>query len=133
MPFAPLKPPSIFFLTSKSEPSHNLVTIPPAGWIDVAHRHGTRVLGTFITEWDKGYDVCESGKVVDRFVRGLGRSAEGSVYTLPASSYFDSATGWSTRNGCYALLTDIDAVRERNTRNRQTDFFSTSNQNFERL
>ncbi|CAM9289135.1 unnamed protein product [Ectocarpus fasciculatus] len=39
--------------------SHDLVTIPTAGWIDVAHRHGTRVLGTFITEWDKGYDVCE--------------------------------------------------------------------------
>lgn len=40
--------------------SHELVTIPTAGWIDAAHRHGTRVLGTFITEWDKGYDVCES-------------------------------------------------------------------------
>ncbi|CAN0094083.1 unnamed protein product, partial [Scytosiphon promiscuus] len=38
--------------------SHELVTIPTAGWIDVAHSHGTRVLGTFITEWDKGYDVC---------------------------------------------------------------------------
>lgn len=24
----------------------------------MAHRHGTRVLGTFITEWDAGYDVC---------------------------------------------------------------------------
>lgn len=40
------------------ENSHNLVTIPTAGWTDVAHRHGTRVLGTFITEWDEGYDVC---------------------------------------------------------------------------
>lgn len=39
-------------------PSHHLVTIPPAGWTDVAHRHGTRVLGTFITEWDAGYDSC---------------------------------------------------------------------------
>ncbi|CAN0009123.1 unnamed protein product [Laminaria digitata] len=38
--------------------SHNLVTIPPAGWIDVAHRHGTRVLGTFITEWEAGHGVC---------------------------------------------------------------------------
>lgn len=38
--------------------SHKLVTIPTPGWIDVAHRHGTRVLGTFITEWDHGYDVC---------------------------------------------------------------------------
>lgn len=39
--------------------SHNLVTIPPAGWIDVAHRHGTRILGTFITEWAAGYGVCK--------------------------------------------------------------------------
>lgn len=38
--------------------SHKLVTIPPAGWIDVAHRHGTRVLGTFITEWEEGSHVC---------------------------------------------------------------------------
>lgn len=49
-------------VTKTRECSHNLVTIPPAGWIDVAHRHGTRVLGTFITEWDKGYDICESRK-----------------------------------------------------------------------
>ncbi|CAM9372688.1 unnamed protein product, partial [Discosporangium mesarthrocarpum] len=39
--------------------SHNLVTIPPLGWTDVAHRHGTRVLGTFITEWDEGYKKCQ--------------------------------------------------------------------------
>lgn len=34
------------------------MTIPPAGWTDVAHKHGTRVLGTFITEWDAGYGIC---------------------------------------------------------------------------
>lgn len=34
------------------------MTIPPAGWIDVAHRHGARVLGTFITEWEEGHAVC---------------------------------------------------------------------------
>ncbi|KAG5187119.1 cytosolic endo-beta-N-acetylglucosaminidase-like protein [Tribonema minus] len=39
--------------------SHHLVTIPPQGWIDVAHRHGCRVLGTFITEWDKGAATCQ--------------------------------------------------------------------------
>ncbi|CAM9741516.1 unnamed protein product [Chrysoparadoxa australica] len=30
--------------------SHSFVTIPPAGWIQVAHLHGTRVLGTVIFE-----------------------------------------------------------------------------------
>lgn len=38
--------------------SHALVTIPPSGWIDVAHRHGTRCLGTFITEWEEGSKRC---------------------------------------------------------------------------
>lgn len=34
------------------------MTIPPAGLIDIAHKHGTRVLGTLITEWDAGYGIC---------------------------------------------------------------------------
>lgn len=38
--------------------SHNLVTIPPPGWIDAAHLHGVPVLGTFITEWDAGEATC---------------------------------------------------------------------------
>ena len=39
--------------------SHSLVTIPPRGWIDAAHRHGTPVLGTFITEWEEGSQFCK--------------------------------------------------------------------------
>lgn len=38
--------------------SHNLVTIPPPCWISAAHLHGVKVLGTFITEWDAGADIC---------------------------------------------------------------------------
>eukprot|EP00049_Salpingoeca_infusionum_P009830 m.167257 g.167257 ORF g.167257 m.167257 type:complete len:220 (-) comp14455_c0_seq6:2124-2783(-) len=38
--------------------SHHLVTLPPCGWIDVAHRNGTKVLGTFITEWHQGAEIC---------------------------------------------------------------------------
>uniref|UniRef100_A0A7N0THI6 mannosyl-glycoprotein endo-beta-N-acetylglucosaminidase n=1 Tax=Kalanchoe fedtschenkoi TaxID=63787 RepID=A0A7N0THI6_KALFE len=34
--------------------SHSLVTLPPPGWVNTAHRHGVKVLGTFITEWDEG-------------------------------------------------------------------------------
>ncbi|KAJ6357500.1 hypothetical protein OIU78_005367 [Salix suchowensis] len=38
--------------------SHNLVTLPPPCWTNTAHRHGVKVLGTFITEWDEGKAVC---------------------------------------------------------------------------
>ncbi|KAJ0046942.1 hypothetical protein Pint_06578 [Pistacia integerrima] len=34
--------------------SHNLVTLPPPCWTNTAHRHGVKVLGTFILEWDEG-------------------------------------------------------------------------------
>ncbi|KAG6544599.1 hypothetical protein Mapa_014021 [Marchantia paleacea] len=39
--------------------SHNLVTLPPPSWVNAAHRHGVQVLGTFITEWDDGYAICQ--------------------------------------------------------------------------
>ncbi|CAN6992004.1 unnamed protein product [Brassica rapa subsp. trilocularis] len=38
--------------------SHSLVTIPPPCWTNTAHRHGVKVLGTFITEWDEGKATC---------------------------------------------------------------------------
>ncbi|KAL9659430.1 hypothetical protein QQ045_024236 [Rhodiola kirilowii] len=38
--------------------SHNLVTLPPPGWTNAAHKHGVKVLGTFITEWDEGRVIC---------------------------------------------------------------------------
>ncbi|KAL2896253.1 Cytosolic endo-beta-N-acetylglucosaminidase 2 [Bienertia sinuspersici] len=34
--------------------SHNLVTLPPPCWVNAAHKHGVKVLGTFLTEWDEG-------------------------------------------------------------------------------
>jgi hypothetical protein len=37
--------------------SHYFVTIPPKGWIDAAHKNGVVVLGTVITEWDRGRDI----------------------------------------------------------------------------
>ncbi|KAK6027017.1 glycosyl hydrolase family 85 [Ostertagia ostertagi] len=39
--------------------SHNFVTIPPIGYINVAHAHGCLVLGTFITEWKGGAKICD--------------------------------------------------------------------------
>jgi mannosyl-glycoprotein endo-beta-N-acetylglucosaminidase len=38
--------------------SHNLVTIPPPSWINSAHLHGVTCLGTFITEWKEGAEMC---------------------------------------------------------------------------
>ncbi|KAK4743173.1 hypothetical protein SAY87_001174 [Trapa incisa] len=38
--------------------SHDLVTLPPPCWSNTAHRHGVRVLGTFIIEWDEGIPIC---------------------------------------------------------------------------
>ncbi|KAI4306874.1 hypothetical protein L6164_030116 [Bauhinia variegata] len=40
--------------------SHNLVTVPPPCWTNAAHRHGVKVLGTFITEWDDGRVTSEA-------------------------------------------------------------------------
>ncbi|ESQ40461.1 hypothetical protein EUTSA_v10012879mg [Eutrema salsugineum] len=39
--------------------SHSLVTLPPPCWTNTAHRHGVKVLGTFITEWDQGKATCK--------------------------------------------------------------------------
>nr|CRZ22027.1 BMA-ENG-1 [Brugia malayi] len=39
--------------------SHHFVTIPPLGWINQAHMHGVIVLGTVITEWHSGADICK--------------------------------------------------------------------------
>ncbi|KAE8669379.1 Cytosolic endo-beta-N-acetylglucosaminidase 2 [Hibiscus syriacus] len=38
--------------------SHYLVTLPPPCWTNTAHRHGVKVLGTFITEGDQGTTIC---------------------------------------------------------------------------
>ena len=38
--------------------SHRFVTIPPVGWISAAHANGVKVLGTVITEWDRGAELC---------------------------------------------------------------------------
>ncbi|XP_057989747.1 cytosolic endo-beta-N-acetylglucosaminidase 1-like isoform X2 [Hevea brasiliensis] len=38
--------------------SHYLVSLPPPCWTNTAHRHGVKVLGTFLTEWDEGGLIC---------------------------------------------------------------------------
>ena len=39
--------------------SHHFITIPSSTWTNVCHRHGVPVLGTLITEWESGYDICK--------------------------------------------------------------------------
>ncbi|KAM9457958.1 cytosolic endo-beta-N-acetylglucosaminidase [Clarias gariepinus] len=39
--------------------SHHMVTVPPAMWTNAAHKHGVLSLGTFITEWKQGGEICE--------------------------------------------------------------------------
>nr|XP_043631367.1 cytosolic endo-beta-N-acetylglucosaminidase 1 [Erigeron canadensis] len=39
--------------------SHNLVTLPPPSWVNTAHLHGVKVLGTFIVEWAEGKLIAE--------------------------------------------------------------------------
>lgn len=55
--------------------SHNFVTIPPLGWIIAGHKHGVKVFGTIITEWDQGAEICqellESKETVLSFCRQI--------------------------------------------------------------
>lgn len=45
-------------LSHDTFPGMRQVTIPPPGWINAAHTHGVRVLGTLITEWEAGAAAC---------------------------------------------------------------------------
>ncbi|XP_072028003.1 cytosolic endo-beta-N-acetylglucosaminidase-like [Amphiura filiformis] len=39
--------------------SHYFVTIPPPSWTNAAHKNGTLMLGTVITEWNDGAERCK--------------------------------------------------------------------------
>ncbi|CAI2373047.1 unnamed protein product [Moneuplotes crassus] len=60
--------------------SHNRLTVPPAAWITQAHKHGVKILGTLIFEWDDGKRGCKEmldgvltyqGKVIDEDLGAL--------------------------------------------------------------
>jgi mannosyl-glycoprotein endo-beta-N-acetylglucosaminidase len=36
-----------------------LITIPPKSWITTCRRHGVQILGTLITEWETGKQICQ--------------------------------------------------------------------------
>ena len=51
------------------------MTIPPPCWTNSCHRHGVKVLGTFITEWDDGEKYCanilKTKESYERFAKQL--------------------------------------------------------------
>lgn len=52
--------------------SHYFITIPPFGWINAAHEHGVKVLGTIITEREGIWDpILESPEETRRFADAL--------------------------------------------------------------
>ncbi|XP_075559810.1 cytosolic endo-beta-N-acetylglucosaminidase-like [Dermacentor variabilis] len=57
--------------------SHHMVTIPPPGWISAAHKHGVKVLGTFILGKDDGktIDVVKGSGLVPQIAAQLARVA----------------------------------------------------------
>ncbi|XP_023555077.1 cytosolic endo-beta-N-acetylglucosaminidase isoform X2 [Octodon degus] len=68
--------------------SHHMVTIPPVGWTNAAHRHGVCVLGTFITEWSEGAKHCEA------FLAGDSRSYQTVADQLVQIAQFFRFDGW---------------------------------------
>ena len=38
--------------------THNFITIPPTTWTNAAHANGVLSMGTIITEWDEGAQIC---------------------------------------------------------------------------
>ncbi|CAO4369094.1 unnamed protein product [Caenorhabditis nigoni] len=55
--------------------SHHFVTIPPSDYTRIAHKHGVLSLGTFITEWKSGKEICsrilENEETMERTVNSL--------------------------------------------------------------
>ncbi|XP_037665059.1 cytosolic endo-beta-N-acetylglucosaminidase isoform X2 [Choloepus didactylus] len=68
--------------------SHHLVTIPPVGWTNAAHRHGVCMLGTFITEWNEGGKLCEA------FLAGDARSYQAVADQLVRIAQVFRFDGW---------------------------------------
>ncbi|KAL3666168.1 hypothetical protein V7S43_008956 [Phytophthora oleae] len=66
---------------------HDLVCPPPLGWIAAGHRHGTRVLGTFLTEGEQGTEFCKE-------LFQDAHSAETFASKLTAIAWHGGFDGW---------------------------------------
>lgn len=77
--------------------SHHLCTIPPPGWTDAAHRHCTRVLGTFISEWDGGAAECARAFATAESAAALAEKLAGDWLPRPLSREHPSHDTWLTK------------------------------------
>ncbi|XP_030390096.1 cytosolic endo-beta-N-acetylglucosaminidase isoform X4 [Gopherus evgoodei] len=68
--------------------SHHLVTIPPVTWANAAHRNSVSVLGTFITEWTSGGQLCEA------FLAGEAAAYHAVAVQLGRIAHFYRFDGW---------------------------------------
>ncbi|XP_044838526.1 cytosolic endo-beta-N-acetylglucosaminidase isoform X1 [Mauremys mutica] len=68
--------------------SHHPVTIPPVTWTNAAHRNGVSVLGTFITEWTSGGQLCEA------FLAGEAAAYHAVAVQLGRIAHFYRFDGW---------------------------------------
>ncbi|XP_077491887.1 cytosolic endo-beta-N-acetylglucosaminidase-like [Amblyomma americanum] len=84
--------------------THSLVTIPPPGWITAAHRHGVKVLGTFMLESDEGLKIIEA-------IRNAGLVAQVAEQLALAASLgrFD---GWLVSIGCKVGISCVPFVKD---------------------
>uniref|UniRef100_A0A2A4JGP6 Cytosolic endo-beta-N-acetylglucosaminidase TIM barrel domain-containing protein n=1 Tax=Heliothis virescens TaxID=7102 RepID=A0A2A4JGP6_HELVI len=67
--------------------SHHLVTIPPVGWINVAHAHGVKVIGTIITEWAEGITFWDDVLVSETQYRNVASALVAIAKTLKFDGY----------------------------------------------
>ncbi len=69
--------------------SHQRVTVPPVVWCNAAHRHGVKVLGTIITEWEGG--AADNIRLLNGpsdAVAGLTPTADGKVRESEFNSFY---------------------------------------------
>ncbi|EGD77440.1 hypothetical protein PTSG_08537 [Salpingoeca rosetta] len=89
--------------------AHDLVSLPPPTWTNLAHINGVKVLGTFITEWDAGHNTCAQ-LLKDEHTRQL------AAEKLAAIMHFHKFEGWLVNiendvSNTRALIDFVDRVR----------------------
>ncbi|CAI5947019.1 unnamed protein product [Closterium sp. NIES-65] len=74
--------------------SHHLVTLPPVAWSNCCRTHGVQVLGTFITEWEAGAEVC-------RQLLASRATAARAAHQLALVAHYHGFHGWLVLPGCW--------------------------------
>ncbi|KAL6763605.1 glycoside hydrolase, partial [Haematococcus lacustris] len=67
--------------------SHQLVTLPPPGWVTAARQNGVKVLGTLITEGPAGRRSCER-------LFASEAAADRTAHQLAALAHYHGFDGW---------------------------------------